>query len=154
MGLTHSSALSGLILMGTGAKLSVSPTILNTLETDYEKGVALLNHLYWGNNQNAELVEASRQQMLATPANVTLGDFLACDQFDLRQKLANITLPTLVISGTTDRMTPPKFGKFLAAHIPQTQYVEIERGGHMMGLEFPKQVAQLLSNFLKKIDAG
>jgi pimeloyl-ACP methyl ester carboxylesterase len=50
-------------------------------------------------------------------------------------------------------MTPPKFGQFLAAQLPQAEFALIKKAGHMMMLEFPKQVAQLVGAFLAKIDA-
>lgn len=153
-GLRPLPAVVGLILLGTGAKLRVSPTILASIETDYEQAVAQLNQFYWGGGQSPALMQATKDQLLACPARVTADDFLACDHFDFRARLAEITLPTLIISGSRDQMTPPKFGEFLAAQIPQAEFALIDQAGHMMALEFPGQVSQLVTNFLGKVTGG
>jgi pimeloyl-ACP methyl ester carboxylesterase len=89
--------------------------------------------------------------MLACPPEVMLNDFLACDHFDLHDRLAEITLPTLVLSASADQMTPPKFGQFLANQLPRAEFALIQQAGHMMMLEFPEQVAQLVGDFMGKI---
>ena len=151
VGLAQSPAVVGLVLLATGAKLRVASTILESIKENYEEAVDLLNQYYWGPEQNPALVAAARHSMLACPAEVTLGDFLACNQFDLRDLLTQITLPTLVISGSADQMTPPKFGQFLANQLPQAKFALVEQGGHMMALEFPDRISQLVTNFLESV---
>ncbi len=150
VGLAQSPDVVGLILVGTGAKLRVSPAILETVQTNYEAAVDMLNKFYWSGYQDPAAEAANRRIMLACPPEVMLNDFLACDQFDLRERLAEITLPTLVISASADQMTPAKFGQFLADQLPQAEFALIERAGHMMTLESPKQVAQLVEDFMKR----
>ncbi len=147
-GLAQQPAVVGLVLVATGAKLRVSPTLLAALQDTPEGAVDMLNESYWSNDQIGHIKATYRQQMLACPADVTLNDFLACDQFDVRDRLAQIALPTLVISGENDRMTPPRFGQFLADHIPQADFALIERAEHMLTLEFPQQLAQLVGDFV------
>ena len=151
VGLAQSPAVAGLVLLGTGAKLRVSPAILESIRGDYEQAVGLLSQFYWGEKQNPALIEGVRGGMLACPVEVTMGDFLACDQFDLRTSLPEITVPTLVISGSADQMTPPQFGQFLADQLPNAEFTLIEQGGHMMALEFPNEVARLVADFLANV---
>jgi len=80
-----------------------------------------------------------------------LGDFLACDSFDVTGKLNVIQVPTHILCGTLDVMTPPKFSKSLAEQIPQSQLHLLERTGHMLMLEQPDAVAKLLKQFLDEI---
>lgn len=152
VGLAQPPGVVGLVLLGTGAKLRVSPAILKTIQDDYEAAVELLNRYYWSGNQDPAAEAANRRSMLACPPEVTLNDFMACDQFDLRDRLAEITLPTLVISASVDQMTPPKFGQFLADRLSQAEFALIEPAGHMMTLEFPEKVVQLVRDFMGKLD--
>lgn len=147
VGLVSPSAVAGLILLGTGAKLRVSSQILSTIEEDFETAVDLLNQYYWGTIQNETIVSANRRSMLACPPEVMLGDFAACNQFDLRSMLSEISLPTLVISSENDQMTPPKFGEFLADNLPNAEFALIAQAGHMMMLEKPEEVARLVQGF-------
>ncbi|MCA9916424.1 MAG: alpha/beta hydrolase [Anaerolineales bacterium] len=148
VGLAAPSAIAGLILLGTGAKLRVSPQILAALEGDFATAVDLLNQYYWGSQPAAALMTANRKSMLACAQTVMLGDFSACNQFDLRDLLPQINLPTLVVSSQHDQMTPPKFGEFLAAQLPQAEFALLAQVGHMMMLEAPEAVAQLVHAFL------
>jgi pimeloyl-ACP methyl ester carboxylesterase len=150
-GLAQSPAIAGLVLLGTGAKLRVANIILETIQSNYEKAVDLLNQFNWGSQQNLELIAASRQNMLACPPEVMLADFSACNQFDVRSRLPEIMSPTLVISGAADQMTPPKFGQFLIDNLPQATFALIKNGGHMMTLEVPEQIAQHVTAFLETL---
>ena len=149
IGLAPPPAVTGLILVGTGAKLRVSPQILAAVEDDLSTAVDFLNQFLWGHHPTEAAMAVNRHTMLACPAEVMLGDFVACNQFDLRGQLSAITLPTLVISSQLDQMTPAKFGEFLAAQLPQAQFALIKDAGHMLMLEAPTAVAQLVETFLQ-----
>lgn len=151
IGLAPPPGVVGLVLLGTGARLRVSPAFTGGIQADFSATVDLLNQFYWGAQPDPGLLAANRRSMLACSPEVMLGDFLACDQFDLRDRLAEIALPTLVISSGRDQMTPAKFGHFLAEQLPRAEFALIEEAGHMMMLEFPERVAQLVQDFLAKL---
>ena len=83
--------------------------------------------------------------------SVLHGDLLACDAFNVTDRLINITQPTLVICGADDRMTPPRLSQVLARSIPGAQLEVIEHGGHMVMLEHPELVASHLIQFVQSI---
>lgn len=149
VGLAAPPAVAGLILLGTGAKLRVSPQILAALEGEFTTAVDLLNQFYWGSQPDAALMTANRHSMLSCAPAVMLGDFVACNTFDLREKLPKISLPTLVISSQNDQMTPPKFGQYLAETLPNAEFTLLDEVGHMMMLEAPEAVARLVQRFLQ-----
>lgn len=70
---------------------------------------------------------------------------------DLRARLAQIQIPTLVIAGQHDRVTRPAAGAALAAALPQARFVEFQRAAHAPFLSHPEQLATLLREF---VDAG
>lgn len=53
---------------------------------------------------------------------------------DLRDGLATVTVPTLIVNGATDPVTPPADGRALAAQIPKAQYAEFA-GKHLFNME-------------------
>lgn len=67
---------------------------------------------------------------------------------DLRPLLRAISLPTLVIAGQYDRVTPPAASRALADALPNARYVEIRRAAHAPFLSHLPQLSELLSNFL------
>jgi pimeloyl-ACP methyl ester carboxylesterase len=82
------------------------------------------------------------------PPTVVYGDFVACGGFDVRDRLAEIDVPALVISAEKDKMMPAKFGRSLAEGLTNTTYVEISGTGHFMQLEHPQIVADHVTHFL------
>lgn len=142
--------LSGIALLGAGAKLRVSPLILEKTKSPdtFPEAAALVNQNSFSPDAPKDLLRLSNENMLKTNPQTFHGDFLACDSFDAMERVASIRLPTLILCGTRDAMTPPKFSKFLAEQIPGARLHLIENAGHMLALEQPEVVARLLKEFL------
>jgi len=149
--LTHPQRVAGLALMGAGARLRVHPAILEGILDDFENTVDLVTRWLWAEDAPIELVRLSHQALVATPAKVIHADYVACDRFDVMERLGEISTPTLVIAGTADKLTPLKYGTYLAEHIPHARLVTVEGGGHMMALERPDAVANAVAEFVKTI---
>jgi pimeloyl-ACP methyl ester carboxylesterase len=88
--------------------------------------------------------------MLEVPAEVVHADYLACDRFDVLERLGEIDCPTHVICGDEDQLTPPKFSNYLVEHIQGANFELISSAGHMVMLEQPERFAQALLAFLQK----
>jgi pimeloyl-ACP methyl ester carboxylesterase len=146
--LRHHPSVIGLVLLGSGARLRVTPAIRDRTQTDFEAVADFISGVLWSENAPAELVSTGRELLLQADPAVVQGDFDACNAFDVMNELAEITIPTLVIGGSADQMTPLKYNQFLAEHIPNARLVVIEGGGHMMALEQPDEVAFAVTHFL------
>jgi len=57
-------------------------------------------------------------------------------------------LPTLIIVGSDDRVTPPTEARAMAAAIPGAELVEVEGAGHLAPVERPATVNEALQRFL------
>jgi pimeloyl-[acyl-carrier protein] methyl ester esterase len=69
---------------------------------------------------------------------------------DLRSALPLITLPTLVIAGEHDRLTPPGAGRAMAASLPSSRFRLVERSGHAPFLSHGKGVSAEVQSFLER----
>ena len=67
---------------------------------------------------------------------------------DLREELATIAIPTLVIAGEHDRITPVAAGRELASRLPAARFVEVPKAGHAPFLSHPDTVRREIENFL------
>ena len=74
--------------------------------------------------------------------------FASYDRYDVRDCLARIRVPTLVIGGKDDWITPPEFARELAAGIPAARLVEFARSGHNTFVEEPRRFAAVVGDFL------
>ncbi|MGZ3602256.1 MAG: alpha/beta fold hydrolase, partial [Ktedonobacterales bacterium] len=55
----------------------------------------------------------------------------ACQRHDVAGRLAEISVPTLVIHGTLDPLVPAANGKYLAEHIPGARLILYPNTGHI-----------------------
>ena len=68
---------------------------------------------------------------------------------DLRSRLADIALPTLVLHGEMDLIVPAGAGCYLANQLPGARYCEFSGVGHAPFLSRPEAFCDVLSGFLK-----
>jgi pimeloyl-ACP methyl ester carboxylesterase len=72
---------------------------------------------------------------------------------DLRERVADIAVPTLVVAGEDDQSTPVDRARYLAETIPGAQLLVVPGTGHFMFMERPGFVGGAISRFLE-IDSG
>lgn len=149
--LAYPERLAGLVLIGTGARLRVLPKIFELLERDYPEGARFVIQLGLSATAPVELRDALFHQTIRTSQAVTLGDFRACDTFDVMDRVNGIRVPTLVICGTEDRLTPPKYGQFLRDRIPEARLALIAGAGHYVQLERSDETTETMRDFLDSL---
>jgi pimeloyl-ACP methyl ester carboxylesterase len=149
--LEHPVDLAGVVLVATGARLRVHPELLELLRTDYPRAVEQVIERSLAERADGRLAARLREAMLAVPRDVTLGDFEACDAFDVLGRLERIRLPTLVIVGSEDRMTPPRFAEYLHGHISGSHLIVIDGAGHAVHLERPREVNRAILEFRESL---
>lgn len=140
--------LVSVVLVGTGARLRVHPLILEGLKTNFEPTIDTICQWQYGPTISEQMFRRGRQQLLSVDPAVIHGDYAACNVFDVMDRVKDIRLPTLIITGSADQLTPPKYGQYLHDQIPGSQLVEIKDGGHLMAVEKPVEVAQAVARFL------
>ncbi|MFD1569423.1 alpha/beta fold hydrolase [Halorubrum laminariae] len=146
-------ALDGLILAGTGAKLSVSTDLLDALATDFERAIDRLHRpdrLF--HDVPPEYVERSRASMRECGREVTRRDFQTCHAFDVRNRLGDIAVPSLAVVGEHDGLTPPAYHEYLADRIDDCECAVIDDAAHLAMLERPATFTEVLSTFMTAID--
>jgi pimeloyl-ACP methyl ester carboxylesterase len=75
------------------------------------------------------------------------------DRPDRRAALGGLDLPTLVVGGTADPVTPVELATELADGIPGAELVTIDGCGHLSPIEEPDEVARILRSWLSRTDA-
>lgn len=151
--LEEPTALAGLVLVGAGPRLRVNPELLEGVARPETLDAVVHQIVSWSFAPEADgrMVELARRRMIETGSAVLEDDLRACDAFDITSRLAEIRLPTLIIVGRTDRMTPLRLSEELQAGIAGARVEIIEAAGHMVMLEQPEAVRSLLFDFLGKM---
>jgi len=102
-----------------------------------------------GDNPDAGGIALARDCMAAVLEATYRATMLALIGFDLRHALKQITVPTLVLSGSRDNNAPAPMMAKMATYIPSASYVELEGVGHLANLERPGAFNAALDQFLK-----
>jgi len=148
------SRLNKLVLCNTGASIGTHEAWNARIDAVLSKGLTDVSSAVvsrWFTPDFALLhpdVAASAKSMIesANPAGYA-SCCAAIRDFDVRDNVSSIPVPTLVIAGSHDFATPAADGRFLAESIPGAQYVEL-RAAHLSNIEAAAQFTSLVENFL------
>jgi pimeloyl-ACP methyl ester carboxylesterase len=152
----HPGKVSGLALIGTSAAMAVGPDLLKAAEANDHAAVDMVS--IWGLGYQAELggslapglwMHGGAQRVLeATRPGVLFADLSACNAYqNALSAAAQIKVPTTLVLGERDMMTPAKAGKALAAAIQNARTIVMAGAGHMMMAERPDQLLTALQEF-------
>ena len=149
----HPDRIQGLILIGTGARLPVNLTLIEDLADAKVYAAAVDNICRWsfGLHTDPRLINTVKKQMLKTRPSVLQGDYRACDAFNISDQLDQVQVPTLIVVGEQDKMTPLRFSEELERGIQDADLVILPQTGHMLPLEKPQSTANLARTFLEKV---
>jgi len=81
-------------------------------------------------------------------------DYAAVAEVDLTGRLGEIEVPTLIIAGGADILTPAEDQRILADGISNAVRVEIPGVGHFPMKERPQTLDLVIAGFLARIEAG
>ncbi len=151
--LYHADLLAGLVLVDTGARLRVNPALLRGSREAASAGRAPAMDRTWAyaSGTPQSVVDALQALTADTDPRVTYGDWIADDTFDVMSRVADIRVPTLVVCGAEDRLTPVKYHEFLAAQIPGCRLAVIEGAGHWVFWEQPDTFTRAVRSFLDSL---
>lgn len=143
--------LRGLLLIGTGARLRVRREFFDLLAANFDAAVEELLHWWFSPSASPRVVDRARTALRMVSPAVVHDDLWAADRFDAMARVGSISLPTLVVCGEEDRMTPVKYSEYLHGQIAGSSLVVIPRAGHMVVLEQPRAINEAIAAFLRSI---
>lgn len=148
--LDHDPDIDAAILVGSGAKLGVAARLRSWLEDDWEEAVAFLHGTdLLFHDPPTELRALSEEGMHSVGRRITRRDFLTCHEFDVRNRLSEIPVPVLALTGVHDSLTPPRFHAYLSANCPTARAALVPDAAHLSMLERPGPVNRLVTEFLR-----
>jgi pimeloyl-ACP methyl ester carboxylesterase len=104
-----------------------------------------VRYVAFGPSATAGDVAFYERMLLDTPAAVRAACGVALSDMDLWEAVAGLTVPTLVVAGDRDRLTPPEHARRIAEALPDSAGLLILKDtGHMSPLERPRELAAAL----------
>jgi len=148
MALDYGDELRGIILIGTGARLRVLPNVLADAKNTPEQARLSLSQLGIAPTTAVSVAQAIMQEPVTPGPSTLYRDLAACDVFDIMKRLYEIFIPTLIICGAEDRLTPTKYSEYLHQHIQHSTLEIIPQAGHYVMREQPERVNKAIGTWL------
>jgi 3-oxoadipate enol-lactonase len=151
--LDHPEKVSKLILIGTDAKSTLSLHIILWI---------LLHVLPYSNfaegsdikyyRPSDQMKKEAVERALRTPKYAAYECFKEfCTNYDIRDRVSDIKIPTLIIAGDKDSLTPVKMNQYLNRQIEGSKLIIISDSKHMPMIEKPDMVNAIVDEFISEI---
>lgn len=101
-----------------------------------------------------KLVDEMKNGMhITSPKSIVKTLMALAQRKDMFSSLKKIAVPTLVLCGTEDVVTPLAQSQFLVEHIPNATLKSINHAGHLSNLEQPDEFNRHLFRFISKVES-
>jgi pimeloyl-ACP methyl ester carboxylesterase len=146
--IAHPGLISGIIPVGGGVRMPVNPSILEGLKNDPASVIDMIVKFSIAKGNRERLGGPLKESMLKADNTVFHDDLVACDRLDITDKIPGIKLPTFVVCGDDDKMTPPSLSRYIADNISSARLSLIPGSGHFVMVENPGAFNDALKSFL------
>jgi pimeloyl-ACP methyl ester carboxylesterase len=85
-----------------------------------------------GGVRTAAVTQVVSDALETTPLSTAVGYLASLRHYDLTHTLRGITVPTTIISGGVDLLTPPELAREMAAALPRAHHIHLPTSGHML----------------------
>lgn len=118
----------------------------NRVITDHPVHGRVFARALFGAAPSAAMVDDALASAARCPDPARIGASTGLIGYDVRSGLGSIAVPTTVVCGTRDRLTPLSENRRIAAAIPAAELVVVPDAGHLLIWEEPDIVASAISD--------
>jgi pimeloyl-ACP methyl ester carboxylesterase len=106
---------------------------------------AMIRYVAFGPTATPAQISFYERMLITSPPRARAQTGLAISEIDLWHALPRLTVPTIVIAGDMDRLTPPSHARRIAEMLPElAALIVLPETGHMAPLERPAEVNRAL----------
>ncbi|HSG32377.1 MAG TPA: alpha/beta hydrolase [Thermodesulfobacteriota bacterium] len=143
--------LKAIILVCTGASMSVARETLLAVRDNYEVFCEVAPTRAFAESSPEILKTKFKEGLQNTKQKVAYDDLLACNVFDISDKISGINIPTLIIAGSEDILTIPKRSEYLHHQIFDSELHIVEGSGHFVMQEKTEEFNALVFDFIESL---
>jgi pimeloyl-ACP methyl ester carboxylesterase len=111
---------------------------------------AAVRYIAFGPDASPAQVAFFERMLVTCPPDVRANVGIAMSEMDLHHALPRLTVPTIVIAGADDKLTPPSHARRIAEMLPELRRLAVlEHAGHMTPLERPDVVTEALAELAR-----
>jgi len=144
---------------GQNAILSKDPEVLNMLENidkfDVQQAALAMTKVAvtpWFMQKHMDILLQMNQMSMQypTPKHGMVRQMQAIQNHDSYERLPQVSVPTLVVTGKEDGLVPPENSVTLAQRIPNADLVLLSNASHMFHMELPDATAEVVKGFIRR----
>jgi pimeloyl-ACP methyl ester carboxylesterase len=127
---------------------------LDAAGSDFAGSVeASIHRWYDGTDVDTDRIESTRKTLLANDRRSFVNCYrvFATGDADVAPHLNHIAAPSLAVTGERDPGSTPEMTQRLAAAIPDCRTVVVAHARHMLPVERPGELAELVSSFVERL---
>ncbi len=102
----------------------------------------------------ARAIRKRTDPALAAPLLATTGPMQSALTYDPLERMRALPIPTLILHGQADALTPPDNARVLFEHLADAALIIVERAGHAAVLEQAEAVTRAVRGFVAAVEAG
>ena len=107
---------------------------------------ALVRHTAFGPTATPAQIAFYERMLWTCPPRVRADVGIALSEMDLFHAVGRLRVPTVVVAGERDRLTPPSQGRRIAELLPDSAgLIVLENTGHMGPLERPHEISDAIA---------
>ncbi|GAB3460501.1 alpha/beta hydrolase [Streptomonospora sediminis] len=147
--LRHPERVASLILVASTPSFAMGSAAVNELlEMSHTERKNAAADFFFTPGGRAEAQARPTQTLTARSPEQSARRHDAARQHEVRDRLARIAAPALIVHGTEDRLAPYAGAVLMAERIPDAELRKIEGGRHGIAVEFADTVARSVREFL------
>jgi 3-oxoadipate enol-lactonase/3-oxoadipate enol-lactonase/4-carboxymuconolactone decarboxylase len=152
--LSRPGLAAGLLLISSSAHFTGNGDWRDILRRDRAEGVRIWAQALFSSGTHPGTVRQTERILSQVPLDLILADLAAGAGFDRRARLGEVKIPALVLCGGEDRITPPEASALLAAGLPDARLEVLAGAGHLVLVEKPGLVNQIILEFIREKVTG
>jgi pimeloyl-ACP methyl ester carboxylesterase len=107
---------------------------------------AMVRYTAFGPGASPAQVAFYERMLVACPPDIRADAGIAISELDLRRAIPRLAVPTIVIAGELDKLTPPSHARRIAENLPELErLIVLPETGHMTPLERPGEIGAALA---------
>lgn len=156
----HQALVRGLVLIASCVKLPLVDSVGERLVA-YLPGplrrlffFSMAKKVLFAPGARADAIAVTMQELRSCKLETLAADVRAARAMDLTEQAAALDVPTLVLTGSRDRLTTPALAQRVSALIRRSRLRIVDGGGHMLPLEAPELVNHEIVTFVESLVAA
>ena len=149
--LNHPDKVSKLVLVGTTAKQSLSMRLSLWIMMhifSYESFIQIgINHNF--SQPTEQIRKEAFNRAIKTPKHVAYECLKESKNYDIRDRVSEIKIPTLIIVGENDKSTPIEMSQYLNGEIEGSKLKIIPQSKHIVMIDKPKELNEIIEEFIR-----